>query len=311
MATASSTRPGSIRDMLLDAAGLSPARLPMLGTVFDHLSDHLVEGLQKFTTAEPFVSLGEVESGRIGDVLGAFEANAIIGVFSVPALNSEAVIGFDRDLVFTLVEMLFGGDGVERPIEDQRSFSNIEVHVAGAILAEAGKAISAAFALITDVEFVLQRTETRVDFAMIGRPAENAVVARFLLQALNRGGEMFVVIPQSALAPMRHVLSRKVSAGIAASDPGWARNIRKEVQRTVVSVRAVLEERGFTLADMADLRVGQVLALQSSPRSLVKVESNHQPIFWGHLGQADGHYTLRIEDVVNREQEFIDDVLSG
>src|SRR5690349_9711967 len=192
MPLAPSPKPNSIRDMLLDAAGLSPGRLPMLGAVLDHVLAHLVESLQKYTAAQPFVSLGEVESGRIGDVLGSYEANAIAGVFSVPALNSEALIGLDRDLVFTLVEMLFGGDGLERPIEDQRSFSGIEVHVAGAILAEAGKALSAAFALITDTEFVLQRTETRMDFAMIGRPSENAVFAGFVVQALNRGGEMFV-----------------------------------------------------------------------------------------------------------------------
>ena len=32
--------------------------------------------------------------------------------------------GFDRDFIFTMVEMLFGGDGSEPPVDDERNYSS-------------------------------------------------------------------------------------------------------------------------------------------------------------------------------------------
>ena len=78
----------------------------------------------------------------------------------------------------------------------------------------------------------------------------------------------------------------------------------------LTSLRAVLEERHLTLGELADLKIGQVLELQATPRSRVKLEGNEQALFWCHVGQAEGSYVLRIDDFVDQEQEFIDDVLS-
>src|SRR5690606_313579 len=101
----------------------------------------------------------------------------------------------------------------------------------------------------------------------------------FIMQAINRGGEMFVIIPQAALSPLRQALSRIVSRESASPDPAWVRQISEEVHRTNVSIRAVLESHDYTLGDIADLMVGQTLKLQATPRSRVKVESNEQPLF--------------------------------
>jgi flagellar motor switch protein FliM len=149
-----------------------------------------------------------------------------------------------------------------------------------------------------------------MDFAVIGRRNNQSVVAKFLLQALNRGGEMFVIIPQSVLNPMRQTLARVLSGDSSTRDPRWAKQIATEVQRTEVTLKAVLEERYLTLGEIADLKVGQVLELQATPRSRVKLEGNEQALFWCHVGKAEGSYVLRVDDYVDQEQEFIDNVLS-
>ncbi len=126
---------------------------------------------------------------------------------------------FDRDVVFTMVEVLFGGDGSEPPIEDERSFSNIEMRIAQALFVQMAKALANSFALVRQTTFTFQRIENRMDFAVIGRRSNLAVTAKFLLQAINRGGEMFVIIPQTALSPMRQQLSRTSSGDTAVRDP--------------------------------------------------------------------------------------------
>jgi flagellar motor switch protein FliM len=310
MNAAATTSANDIRDLLLDAAGLSIDKLPMLHVIFDRLATFCADSLRHLAASQSYYSLSHVESGRIGDLLEMYEANAVAGIFHAPGWDNHIIVGFDRDFIFTMVEVMFGADGSEPPADDERSFSTIEIRIAQTLFELVAKALQASFALVTDTPFKFERLETRMDFAVIGRRNNMAVAAKFLLQAINRGGEMFIIIPQSALTPIRQTLSRVITGDSNARDPAWTRQIRSEVQRTEVTLRAVLEERHVTLGEVTELKVGQVLKLQATPKSRVKLESNEQPLFWCQLGQSEGIYKLRIEDVFDHEQEFYNDVLS-
>ncbi len=308
---ADSPKSPDIRHMLLDAGGLSIDKLPMLQIIFDRMATLCADSLRQFAASQTHYSLSNVACGRIGDILEDYEANAVAGIFHAPGWDNHIIVGFDRDFIFSMVEVLFGADGSEPPVDDERSFSTIEIRLAQMLLEQAAEALQASFALVSDTAFKFERLETRMDFAVVGRRNDMAVAAKFLLQALNRGGEMFVIIPQSALTPMRQVLSRVISGESNAGDPVWSRQIRGEVQKTSVSLRAILEERPITLAEVASFKVGQVLQLQANPDTRIKVESKEQPLFWCQLGQSEGIYKLRVEDLFDQEQEFVNDILSS
>lgn len=121
---------------------------------------------------------------------------------------------------------------------------------------------------------------------------------------------MFILIPQAALNSVRQQLGRDLSNDAAVRDPAWTRQIESEIGRTEVAVKGVIEERHFALADIAELKVGGILQLQATTKTRIRLECNAEPLFWCNLGQGDGFYTLRIDESVNQEQEFIDDVLS-
>ena len=181
--------------------------------------------------------------------------------------------------------------------------------MAQTLFEQVAKALQASFSLIADTKFKLERIETRMDFAIIGRRNNQAVAAKFLLQALNRGGEMFVIIPQSVLNPMRKALSHVVTGESSGRDPRWMKQIATEVKKTEVTLKAVLEERFLSLGEIADLKVGDVIELQATPRSRVKLEGNHQGLFWCHIGQSEGSYVLKVDEHIDQEKEFLDDVL--
>ncbi|WP_114943982.1 flagellar motor switch protein FliM [Microvirga calopogonii] len=298
-----------IRDMLLDAAGLSLDRLPMLHVIFDRMSTSCAEHLRHMAASPMYYSLSGLESGRITEILEMYESNAVAGIFHAPEWDSHILIGFDRDFIYTMVEVLFGSDGSEPPVEEPRGFSNIELKMAQTLFEQVAKALQASFSLVVDTKFKLERIETRMDFAVIGRRNNQAVAAKFLLQALNRGGEMFVIIPQSVLNPMRKALSQVVTGESSGRDPRWMKQIATEVKKTEVTLKAVLEERFLSLGEIADLKIGDVIELQATPRSRVKLESNQQGLFWCHIGQSEGSYVLKVDELIDQEKEFLDDVL--
>jgi flagellar motor switch protein FliM len=297
-------------DQLLGAAGLSVERMPMLHVIFDQMTNLCAEILRSMSPSQSYFSLSSVGSSRLSEILDNHASDAIAAVFYAKAWDGRVLIGFDRDFMYTMVELLFGADGAEPPLDMPRVFSNVELHVAEALFNRFGKALQSSFASASDVKFNLERVETRMDYLAIGRLNNMAVYANILLQGLDRGGEMFIVIPHTVLNPLRQSLSQIVSGESVSTDPNWSKQLHSELQRTEVVLKAVLEERSFSLGDVAGFHVGQVIELNATPNTLVRLECNNQRLFWCQMGQLNGVYSLQVKESADQKREFIDGILS-
>ena len=304
-------------DKLLDSTGITIDRLPMLQVIFDRLATGCADAVRQMSSSPAYFSLAGVQSQRIGDALNSHAYNAIAGIFHAREWDARILIGFDRDFIFTLIEALFGADGSEPPHrfepdfpDDERPYTTIEVQIAQALCELAARNLKIAFAPVCDVTLNFERIETRMYFATIGSRSNLAVQAQFMVQGQDNVGQMFVIIPQTALNPFRQSLAHVHSGQSTVRDPRWTSQIRKEVQRTEVRLQAILEERQMTLGEISALTVGQIIELQASPRSTVELQCNDEAVFRCLLGQRDGSYVLRIQDTINQEKEFLDDLLS-
>lgn len=308
--SATQAAPGrEFTDILLDQSGLSVDRLPMLNVVFDRVASQCVEALRQLSTTPAYLQVEEISTGRIGDILDEYRGS-IAAVYHSREWESQILIGLDRGSVFALAEAMFGGDGSEPAFDHERALSTIEMRIAQIIFDQTTQALQTSFLPVCQTSFKFERVETRMDFVVIGRRNNNAVVAKIRLRALERGGALFIVIPQTALNPFRQNLTRDVSADLASRDPRWTKQMEGEIGRTEITLRAVIKEADLTLGDIAALRVGQVLKLKATPATPVELEASEQTLFRCQLGQAEGFYTVRIDEHVDQEQERMDDILS-
>ncbi|WP_395664873.1 flagellar motor switch protein FliM [Methylocella sp.] len=296
-------------ERLLDAPGISIDRMPMLHVVLDRFAAQCSEALRPLSAPPAFFSVDQIVARRVGDVLDAFENRTAIGVFHAQAWDSRILIGVDHDFIFTLAEALFGGDGGEPPFAEARKLSSLELRLAQKTLDLFGRSLQSAFAAVSDTSFKLERVETRLDFAVVAPRNSFCVSAKLKLRILGRNGELFVLVPQAALNSVRQQLGRSLSDEAVVRDPAWTRQIEEEIGRAEVEVRGVLEERHFTLGDIADLKVGGILQLKATAGARIRLECNSEPLFWCDLGQGDGFYTLRIDESITRERQMMDDML--
>ena len=301
-----------VSDRLLDAAGIQIDRLPMLPVIFDRVANSCAEQMRAVAASPCYFSVLDIEQGRIGEILEPYEANAVTAILDVPEWDSEVVLGFDRDFIFTIAEVMFGADGNEMPEEDGRTFSNIEMKVCAKLAELVCDVLSQAFSVVTKATFKVERLETRMHFAVIGRRTAQAAAAKFLVQAINRGGEMFVILPYAGLQMVRRALGNSAATEMGGTrDPEWVRQMRAGVTRADVLLRAILDEKKITLGDITAMKPGDLIPLSATPKSPVKLEANNQALFWCQLGQAEGVYKLRVDDVFDPEQEFIGDLLNN
>src|SRR5882757_99633 len=295
---------------LLDATGVSIDRMPMLNVIFDRMAATCTDSLQPMAGTPCYFSVSSITNGRVGDIIKDYEANAVAAVLYAEQWDARVLILLDRDFVFTMVEALFGSDGAEPPIDVERSFSNIELRLVQVVFERFAKALQSAFAATSEVTFRLERVETAMASLAIGRSGNMSICANIMLQALYRGGQMFLIIPHSTLNPLRQKLAHIVASDVRAADPNWREQMESEVQRTEVTLSAVLDERMLTLGDVTKFHVGQVIELNATPRTLARLESNNQVLFWCQIGQLDGYYAMQLADPVDQKREFVDDILS-
>lgn len=293
-------------ERLLDSAGVSVERMPMLHVIFDRMATQCSENARQLSTAPAYFTVNSIKTERIGSILESYEGHAVVAVLQAQAWDARIMFGLDNRLVFTLVEALFGGDGSEAAYAENRPLTSLEMRVAQKTFDIVSRTLQAGFSIIEETHFKFERIESRMDFAVIAPRNNFAVITRLNLRMLGRSGELFVVIPQTALNPIRQSLSRDLSNEVLVPDPRWSKQIHSEVGRSEVPIQAVIEEDGFSLGDVADFKVGQILELTATPRSRVKLECNAEPLFWCHLGQAEGNYTLKVDELVDSDREFFD-----
>ena len=303
-------QPKRLPNYLLDAAGISIDRMPMLNVIFDRMAATCTDSLQPMAGTPCFFSVSGISNGRVGDIIKEYEANAVAAVFYAEQWDTRILIMLDGDFVFTMVEAMFGSDGAEPPLDVERTFSNIEIRLVQALFERFAKALQGAFAGTSNVTFRVERVETAMASLAIGRASNMSICANMMVQALYRGGQMFLIIPHSALNPLRQKLAHVVVSDGRAADPRWREQMESEVHRTEVTLSAVLDEKMISLEDVVQFKVGQVLELEATPRTLARLESNNQVLFWCQIGQLDGYYAMQVADPVDQKREFVDDILS-
>ena len=295
-------------DPLLDRSGFSVERLPMLGVVFDRFVGALFEGLRLLCRAPTAFSVEEIATANLFAILKASKG-CIGAVLHSPELDTRSLAIFDQDFVLSLIQILMGGDASEQPEQSKRPYTRIEMNLLQKISELAARSLHGAFAGTVEASFKLERQEPLVDTSVLGRRDVPVVVARILFQAPGLSGEMTVVIPQTALLPIRQKLSREQPSESSAGDPRWTRQMQNGVSHAEIPVKGVLEEIPMTLGEIAAMEVGHVLKLHGSGMGRVRLECGEHDLFWCKLSQTDGRYTLEIEEPIVEKRDIPDDIV--
>jgi flagellar motor switch protein FliM len=294
-------------DPLVDQSGFAVERLPMLGIVFEDMATAMVEGLRQLCRTPTSFSLDEIVAANLFETLAACKGS-VAAVLHSAELDARALVIVDQGFVLSLIQILLGGDPNEPTPRGERPFTKIEKNLAQKIFEISAKSLQTAFEGVTEATFRLERQDTLADTSILGRRDAPVVVATLNFRALGVGGKMIVVIPQTALLPMRQKLAREIVSEGPAGDPRWAKQMQTGVSYAEISVKGVLEELPMTLGEIAALEVGHVLKLRGSGMGRVRLECGEHDLFWCQLSQVDGRYTLEVEEPILEERDILDDI---
>jgi len=303
------TRPTSIRS-LLEAPKLALDRAPVLREVFERLAGACGEGMRALCVPPCAFTLNAVTVGSTSDLITDYQ-NGMCGVCACPSWDARILIGLDRRFISCVTDAIFGGDGTERPSDRDRPYSMLEVRAMKHVLEMTAVALASSLVEIDKISVTLERVETCRDMSSTGVGDAPAVMAQLIARVCDSDGRLFVIVPQSALAPFRKELERERLAEPHEPDPIWTQRLLAQVGRADVRLDAVLDGPCLTLNAIAELSERQILRLPATSETLLSLESMGQPLFRCKLGQSNGSFTVRIEQRVDPRMEVLGEIVAG
>ena len=293
---------------LLDQS-LAIERLPQLSLALDKLAASATGRLQIYFSKPTTITLAKIEIGQIFAMLSARE-RTLAGVVRAIGWEGPILIGVEKACLDLVIQAMLGGDGADADVTE-RAPSPFDMRVTRVMTDAICVALGAAFEQAAASEFIVERVEPQVDPLMLGKRDGPGVIAIYELQVLGRAARFFLVVPQATLGPVRSQLAREESR--VKSDPKWQTDLRSRVETTDVMLSAVIDQRVMTLGEIGALRVGALIELRPNAINNIMLTSDETSLFIGQLGQAEGHYTVRIDDVCGEQppepmvDEFIDE----
>lgn len=287
-------------------------RMPFFGFTLQRFAEDCAERLADIAFGPAQMTLSSLASSPSLQDIMAVTPEGVSAVADAPGWEAHLLFSADRNLVSLVTDMFLGADGTQLSPTDDRPISKTETRLMALFFDRTAGALSDAFAPVQNTPFYVGTPALEIDAEPVARPNKPVVAATFQLRVAERTGTFSIVLSHAALAPMRAVLAQiPKEPEERRDDPGWSEHIQSELNKTHVTLTAILDDRMFTLDEICNFRVGQIIQLDATPESRVRVECAGEPMLWCHLGKSNGYYTLRVDDTIDRDQEFMDEITRG
>ena len=311
----SAMREESGMERIIKAGFVAYERMPMLENVFDRLVRFLSSTLRGFTNDNVDITMENMRSLRFGDYMGEVPSSSLFSVFRVEPWQNYGLVVVDSSLSYSIVDILMGGErGAGPKIIENRPHTALERALIEKLIVITLADLSEAFAPVGKVDLSFERLEISSSLAVIARPSNAAIAARFHIDMGDRSGDMDIVIPYATLEPVREKLSQQFMGENFGNDSIWENHLISEIMETSVTVSTVFETASFPLSQILALKKGSVLHLPSKGETPhhVRMECDGTPIFEGTLGRLNRMQAVRIDQrLIPLEDDLTPELLAS
>ena len=271
-------------------------RMPTLEIINERFARLLRIGLFNFLHRTAEVSIGPVRVSKYSEFIRNLVVPTNLNLVHMKPLRGTALMVFDPNLVFLLVDNLFGGDGRFHTRVEGRDFTQTEQRIIQRILAIVFENYAKSWEPVYPIEFEYIRSEMNTQFANIATPNEVVVTTTFTIELGPVSGEMHFCTPYSMIEPIRDILTSSLQGETMEMDKRWVRLMTQQIQTAEVEIVADLGTGKSTLGALLNMRVGDVIPLTVPEFVSGKVDG--VPVMECSYGKFNGQYALRVEKLI-------------
>src|SRR3954468_1252774 len=271
-------------------------RMPTLEIINERFARLLRIGLFNFLHRTAEVSIGPVRVAKYSEFIRNLVVPTNLNLVHMKPLRGTVLMVFDPNLVFLLVDNMFGGDGRFHARVEGRDFTLTEQRIIQRILNIVFETYAKSWEPVYPIEFEYIRSEMNTQFANIATPNEVVVSTTFTIELGPVSGEMHFCTPYSMIEPIRDILTSSLQGETLEMDKRWIRLMKQQIQTAEVEIIADLGTAKATLGGILNMKVGDIIPL--SIPELVAAKVDGVPVMDCTYGKFNGQYALRVENLL-------------
>ena len=245
------------------------------------------------------VSVGPVRIIKYTDFIRNLVVPTNLNLIHMNPLRGTGVMVLDPTLVFLVVDNMFGGDGRFHTRVEGRDFTQTEQRIIQRILTLMFESYAKAWAPVYPVQFEYLRSEMNTQFANIATPNEVVVAITFNIELGPNSGEMHFCVPYSMVEPIKDLLTSPLQGENLGGDKRWVKLMTQQIQAAEVEIVASLASRKMTVADLLELKEGDVIPINIS--DTIEGQIDNIPVMECRYGVFNGQYALKVEKLIRAD----------
>jgi len=271
-------------------------RMPTLELINERFARNLRLGLFNYMHRNAEISVGPVKVQKYGEFLRNLVVPTNLNLVQAKPLRGTGLFVLDPNLVFLVVDNLFGGDGRFHTRVEGRDFTPTEQRIIQGLLKVIFAECEKAWQPVFQLTFEYMRSEMNSQFANIATPSEIVVTFTLNLEFNGAAAAMHVCLPYSMIEPIRETLNSAMQSDHVTSDKRWINLLATQVQGAEVELTANLGSASITLRQILAMTVGDVVPVTINDFALASVSD--APVMECRYGVQNGQYALRVERFV-------------
>ena len=271
-------------------------RMPTLELINERFARYLRIGLFNSMHRTTEISVGPIRVQKYSEFIRNLVVPTNLNLVAAKPLRGTSLFVFDPNLVFLVVDNMFGGDGRFHTRVEGRDFTGTEQRIIQGMLNVVFTEYARSWKPVYDISFEYIRSEMNSQFANIATPSEIVISTTFSLEFGGTAADMHICFPYSMVEPIRDLLYSAMQSDQLSTDQRWILMLRKQLKDAEVEIAAKLATTSISLGEILRLKSGDIIPISIPDKIIACVDEI--PLLECTYGQQGGQYALKVEKFI-------------
>lgn len=268
-------------------------RMPTLEMINERFTRSCRVGLFNYVRKPIDITTNQVQVQKYGDFIRNLVVPTSLNLITFKPLRGSGLIVLDPNLVFLVVDAIFGGSGKIHTRVEGRDFTPIEQEIIRHLLNIFFDSYGKAWEPVYKLAFEFVRSEINTQFVNIATPNEVVVSTTFKIDVGDNHAEMHVCFPYSSVEPIRDQLTSNLQGETLDQDNPWIRQLTDQIQDAELQLVANFATAETSIGGLMEMKVGDILPISRPVTICASVDD--VPVMECDYGKLNGKYALKVK----------------
>jgi flagellar motor switch protein FliM len=249
------------------------SQFSVLEKIHERFSKKLSELIYSFMSREVDVHMEVFKVVKQEEYFVSLKNPSSINTIRIHPLRGKALIVFNDELVYMLVDNYFGGYGRKKTEQEEREFTPTETRIMNIIIKLVLNTFVDSWAPVMVIKPEVIKNEINPQLVNMNHATDDLLLTRLKFDFKEIESYMDIVIPYTMLEPIREQLDIGSVRNDDDIDPNWGSSLREEILDVNLKLHATLATQQINLSKIIEFKVGDIIPIEIPDEIKLNIEA--------------------------------------